>query len=418
MKIVKYLARALSSTLDRNPSLMFWLQGQWLNFGAFVLDLKMAGWVIRRPEWLRVKSSSKVRKLEPELDHASNVNGALATRIITASRLVLQAGVASAPARDTIWGSLLQEQYSELRRLIELGNAESLACFQARIFRTNTVNGYTYGTTFDGWPHRWHYVPVQIELSVVQLAESLGIIRAECHEQGETAFWRLLISEEELMGKIEEFFGFRIEQPRVGDPRGIFFGGRFLTRETCSHLYSAHRMRTAIERAGIMGPLNIVEIGGGFGGTCFWLRKLLRDRVQHYAIVDLPEVGLVQAYFLGSLEPESLIIRGEKRPSDKQTIELIPHFAVEDIEFNPNVIINQDSMPEMPESEVERYLEWASRRLKGIFLSFNQEAYSPFAGVHQVWVPEIAARHPQLRRVSRDTSWDRRGYVEEVYKTH
>ena len=417
MSLVKAVGHKLSQLLANNPKILFKIQEGWLRFGHDVLDLRMANWVVRRPEWLRAKSNNDRATLLPPLGLEAEVNIDIANRIIAMSAAASQKNQGAIAPQESMWGTLLQTHYGRLRSLVEKGDGAELAKFQSHIFRTETVNGYTYGSTFDSWPHRWHYLPVQIELSVVQLAESLGLIRAECHEQGETAFWRRICSEEELIGKLEDFFGFRIEQPRFGDPKGILFGGRFLTRETCSHLYTAHRMRTAIDRKGIPAPLKIVEIGGGFGGTCYWLRKLLGQRITHYAIVDLPEVGLVQASFLGSQHPEDLALEGENAAGKESIIQLIPHFAIEDIDFQPNVLINQDSMPEMPQSEVERYLDWATRNLDGLFLSFNQETYNPFDGVHQNYLPEIVSRFPKFARISRDASWDRRGYVEEVYET-
>lgn len=319
--------------------------------------------------------------------------------------------------KESMWGTLRLEHYSALRSLIESANTHDLAIYLSRIFRTETVNGYSYGTTFNRWPHRWCYLPVAIELSAVTLAECLGLLRAETHEQGSIAFWRKLMSEDELIEKLENYFGFRIESPRVGDPRGIIFGGRFLTRETCSHLYSAHRMTEVILRQKMTQPLRIVEIGGGYGGTCYWLRRLLGNQVERYVIVDLPEVGVVQSFFLGSLEPESLIIRSEELSGIVSPIQLIPHFELDSINFRPNIVINQDSMPEMPESEVSRYIGWLESNLDGLFISFNQEAYSPWKGELQVHVPSIVMRHPCFKRLSRETSWDRRGYVEEVYST-
>lgn len=417
MSLAKAVGRRMSRFLARRPALLFKVQEGWLRFGHRVLDLSMASWVIRRPEWLREKPEGLRKALEPALP-ADGAGVALAERSIAALRSA-GGGAASAgliPA-ESIWGGLLQSHYANLRSLVERGDSAALAAYQGRIFRTESVNGFSYGTTFDTWPHRWHYLPLQIELSVVQLAEALGILRAECHEQGRVAFWRSLFTEEQLIERIEAHFGFRVEQPRHGDPRGIMFGGRFLARETCSHLYTAYRMKSAIERQGVAGPLDIVEIGGGYGGTCYWLRKTLGPLVGRYVIVDLPEVGLVQATFLGGAEPASVVMRGESRSGKATPIELVPHFALAEIDFRPNIVINQDSMPEMPESEVERYLAWAAERLDGLFLSFNQETFSPAAGLHQVFVPALAARFPRLRRISRDTSWDRRGYVEEVYDT-
>lgn len=415
MSLLKRIGRNFSSFLAKRPQLLFRIQESWLAIGYNLFDLKMADWVIRRPEWLRKKPSRLSRNLEPSIAHQQELNIELAKRTINAYQAVEPTREGNLIPTQSIWGELRQSHYAKLRALVEAGEAPPLAEFQRNIFRTETVNGYTYGTTFDGWPHRWHYLPIQIELSVVQLAESIGVLRAECHEQGEIAFWRSIFSEEALISEIETFFGFRVEQPRQGDPRGIIFGGRFLTRETCSHLHSAFRMWKAIKRDGRAGIQNIIEIGGGFGGTCYWLRKLLGSNLGRYAIVDLPEVSLVQCFFLGSLAPNALVLRGEHRSDYAGAIELIPHFLLDQIEFRPTVLINQDSMPEMPKSEVERYLSWANENLDGLFLSFNQETYSPAHGSMQVHVAEVARSFPRLRLVSRDTSWDRRGYVEEVY---
>lgn len=174
-------------------------------------------------------------------------------------------------------------------------------------------------------------------------------------------------------------------------------------------------MREAIERHRVEEPLNIVEIGGGYGGTCYWMRKIFGERIRRYVIVDLPEGALVQSYFLGSVDPLSLSLYGEKRSLEPSSIELLPHFRLQEIDFQPNIVINQDSMPEMPESEVRRYAGWISEQLRGLFFSFNQEAYSPWRGELQTSVPGVLAGYPELSRVSRETSWSRRGYVEEVY---
>ncbi len=419
MSFIRSTATRVSRAICRSPRTMFALQQGWIKFGYKALDLWGASWSIRRHEWLIAKSKGTPTPLEPELQLSPTPDATMAARIIALYRKAATAtgGTDALIPETSMWGHLRQAHYAPFRKLVEQGDPLALAHYLQKLFRTETVNGYAYGTVFDNMPHRWHYVPVAIELSVVTLAESLGILRAECHEQGAIAHWRSQMDEAELMRRLDAAVGFRIEAPRFGDPRGILFGGRFLVRETCSHIYSAYRMRAAINRASLEGPLDLVEIGGGYGGTCYWLRKLLGERARCYAIVDLPEVNLVQAFFLGSAEPGSVVLFGEQTSgSPARPVQLIPHFALEEIAFRPHVLINQDSMPEMPESEVERYLTWASRSVDGLFLSFNQEAYAPWGGTPQVLVPEVASRFPALERLSRETSWDRRGYVEEVYR--
>jgi hypothetical protein len=126
---------------------------------------------------------------------------------------------------------------------------------------------------------------------------------------------------------------------------------------------------------------------------------------------------MVQAFFLGSIWPDSLVLPGEPLQGKTSAVQLLPHFRINNVDFQPNVLINQDSMPEMPESEVVRYMEWANGNVHGLFFSFNQETSAPWAGVPQVSVPNIISCYPRFRRISRETSWDRRGYVEEVYET-
>ena len=417
IKAFKKPVQLLSRYLWANPSTLFALQRAWLRFGYLYLDIRMASQVIRRPEWLRRDGKANHVDFAPPVDreHASHVP--IAERLISSFRRANpdQSSQSGLIPDESMWGTLLQIQYQDIRHLVQRGEVQTLADYLKTLFRSKTVNGYTYGTTFDQAPHRWRFLPVGIELSIVILAESVGILRAECPEQGTITYWREQFTEDQLVERLEAFFGIRLETPRAGDPRGIIFGGRFFSRETCSHLYSAHRMRELINRQpDLPSVIDIVEIGGGYGGLAYWLRRLMGDRLGRYVIVDLPEVSIVQAFFLASVDQESLALYGE--PCLGRAVnQLMPHWKLEEIDFRPAVLINQDSMPEMPESEVRRYLDWGARNVDGLFISFNQEAYEPWAGVPQVHVPTVVAQFPRYKRLARETSWDRRGYVEELY---
>jgi hypothetical protein len=419
MSALTRIAQALSKLLHRYPRVLFGLQRRWLRVGYDILDFTVATRVIRRPEWLRGYSKPLPSEFAPRLAPDKASDEIIAARIISSHRQikVREQRTAVPTLQDSMWGTFLQEEYGALRRLVEQGDTSGLARYLSTIFRSEAVNGYTYGSMFDPFPHRWWYLPVGIELSVVTLAESVGILRAECPEQGQIAYWRKEYTEEQLIEQLESFFSMRIEAPRIGDVRGILFGGRFLTLETCSQIHTAHRMRDAINReVGSSVELNIVEIGGGYGGLCYWMHRLLGTRINRYVVVDLPEVNLVQAYFLSSLKTGELLLFGEEKRKGEPGIELIPHWTLSDLDLRPNVLINQDSMPEMSQAEVERYLTWGSDNVNGLFFSFNQEAYSPWRGVPQVHVPSVVGRYPRFRRIARNASWMRRGYVEEIYK--
>lgn len=83
---------------------------------------------------------------------------------------------------------------------------------------------------------------------------------------------------------------------------------------------------------------------------------------------------------------------------------------------NIDVIINENSLPEMSEQSVENYLRFARNNGSGIFFSYNHEAYAPVNGIPQILVPEIVDRVGGFKRLSRSKSWVRDSYVEEVYK--
>jgi hypothetical protein len=74
------------------------------------------------------------------------------------------------------------------------------------------------------------------------------------------------------------------------------------------------------------------------------------------------------------------------------------------------LLINEDSMPEIPESVVKDYLAWVKPKLTGVFFSYNQETHK-----EQTLVAKAVIEAGGYKRLSRHLSWLRRGYVEEVY---
>lgn len=414
--------RALSRFLFRNPSCLFTMQRSALRAIDY-FDVLTAFKLLKRPEWILVPWKPDRAKLEFTASLPPSASDLLlAERIISSYTAALNAAPnknqGEEIARNTIWDVITQTHYARMHDFIRSGDRNALAGFLSRLFQTETVNGYSMGNTFDTGPHRWWLWARGIETSLVCLAEAVGIARAECPEQGEIGY-ELREGPSHLINRLEQYFGFRIEVPRIGAARGIMIGERFITRETCSQIYTAHRIREAVGLyLGSNLPLRIIEVGAGYGGLCYWMHRMFGDRITNYIIIDLPVSNAVQAYFLGKTLPSSTFLYHEPCVSDgnKSTINIVPHFALDEIKSGSNLLINQDSMPEMPLTEVRRYLNWGNQNVNGLFLSFNQEAYSPVNGVPQVLVPDIVANFSNYRRLSRHTSWDRRGYVEEIYR--
>jgi hypothetical protein len=416
--LLKLPLRYISQFLFLFPNCLFLLQRTVLRVAA-VFDVVIAFRLIKRPEWLLLKGSEHQAKLVFTLPVEPSISDiALAERNIATYSFAKNNSNSgnSGVALGTIWDTLLQTHYARLHFLLESGQPKPLAKFFNEIFQTETVNGYTNGTTFNLLPHRWWTFATAIEVSLVSLAEAVGVARSECPEQGVIGH-SLQPNATQLIEKLEKHFGFRIEAPNLGGARGVVLGDRFLSREVCSQIYTAYRIRQVLNARSISAPLHIVEVGGGYGGLCLWLHRMLGERIASYTIVDLPITNAVQAYFLSNTLEREVLLYGNSAAAvpTAGVVRLVPHFALSTLSGSYNLLLNQDSMPELPVSEVDRYVSWANENINGLFFSFNQEAYSVVSGTPQVLLPEVVSKFANYGLLERHTSWDRRGYVEEVY---
>lgn len=410
------LSKAISRFLYKHPAILFATQRCALRVVSRRLDFATAFQQLKRPEWVSVPGIERSFCLDFEIAGArTDAEVTLAKRIVDSyPRTVVDGKVDSGVGKDTIWKILSDRSYSRMLSIVLSGDPVAVADFFSRVFQSEAVDGFAMGTWYDSSPHRWWLWGAGVVTSIVSLAEACGLVRAECPEQGQIGYALSGDGLEGVLEKLDRHFGFRIESPRIGSARGISVDGRFISRETCSQLYTAERIRQAFDaQVSENAPMHIIEIGGGYGGLCYWLLKLCGNRIKNYYIVDLPATGLVQSYFLGSILNEGIEMYGARNEGAR--VVLVPHFALNSISSPINIMVNQDSMPEMPSSEVMRYLSWGARHLDGVFLSFNQEAFSIVNGTPQLLVPEYIASYPTYRRISRNTAWDRRGYVEEVY---
>jgi hypothetical protein len=254
---------------------------------------------------------------------------------------------------------------------------------------------------------------------VVSLAEYLGLLRVECPESHQ-AVSSLAVDIHAIISAIEQSLGMSISFPDVGSPYGIVANNSLIMMEQLEHIYVGLRVNEAISAhltAQENDALNIVEIGGGYGGLAYWLFQLGLPAGSHYTIVDLPVVNVLQTYFLaGTLGPERIALFGEPR-FPTTCISIVPTHAVRMGQCSPvDVLINENSMPEMSEAIVTDYLSWARDNLRGIFYNYNKEAGAIVRGQREPWVSEIVSRIGGFARLYRGLSWVRSGYVEEVYK--
>jgi hypothetical protein len=125
----------------------------------------------------------------------------------------------------------------------------------------------------------------------------------------------------------------------------------------------------------------ILEIGGGFGGLAYHLRKLVPHA--RYVIVDIPEALLVSSIYLSTLFPEgdNVLVTPDQLhllQKDSAGFTFVPNFLFDECctsgrEFD--LVLNTLSMSEMTERQVSYYAEGIRRLLgqRGVFFEQNQD---------------------------------------------
>lgn len=250
--------------------------------------------------------------------------------------------------------------------------------------------------------------------ALVSLAEALGVVPIEAPEQRRAglAFGGDV---EELLARVDDALGFRVDFPNLGAPFGMTVDGRLSTHETPEQIYAAVRLDQAT-RAHLgrppRTPLRIVEIGGGYGAMCYWYLCLNTSDVR-YTIVDLPIMNVLQGYFLSNalgVDAVSLYREPDAR------VRIVPDSALADVESPFDALVNKDSMPEMPYDAVLGYLQWGRSACSGFFYSYNHETPLQFPDHGSGHVPAAIKQVGGFTLRRRDHSWLRRGYAEEIYR--
>ncbi len=249
---------------------------------------------------------------------------------------------------------------------------------------------------------------------LVSLAEGVGAIAVENPEQG--AFGgNSRRAPAELVELISERIGISIEPPDVdGGLLKLDTGrGRFGERDA-NAIYTAWLMQQTT--AGHEGT-RICEIGGGSGRVAYWSHRL---GLTSYTIVDLPMVNVVQGYYaLKSIPAEKVSLYGEAEPgSVPGCLQILPPQAIAAItQPTFDLVLNQDSFPEMSAGTVAGYLQWIRTCCAGRLLTINHESSPPGVDGHpQVNVQEVTAETGGFTREQRFPYWLRRGYVVELYR--
>jgi len=326
--------------------------------------------------------------------------------------------VASAATdRNDLWTTITAGQ-SGFIGLLEGGDPGDLARYLCNLSRHDAGRGIVQGDReyqliVRDASYR-NAIGLMTKDKLVALAEAVGALPVENPEQG--VFGRsLYLDPDMLVAKISE---------RIGDIAPPDIDGGLLKVMTAHGLFGERDLNaifTAFLIRRLLGvssnSADVCEIGAGTGRVAYWV---FRNGIRNYTIFDLPHVNVVQGYYLlKGLGTESVALYDELEPiGGGPFVKVLPSHAIRDEQTRQyDLILNQDSFPEIHVATVREYLLWIRQVCRGSFMSINHETRPRSShGLIQLNVPEIVEEVGGFQRVDRFPYWLRKGYVAELYR--
>jgi hypothetical protein len=354
-----------------------------------------------------------VPDLEPESDDIK-----ISERLIGAYQRCVDDERAEGQYRVDLW-SHIRELQSAFLAILNEGDPVSLAAYLCNMSRHDATIGTVQGN------HEYqrlrrsrryrNWIALLTKDKLISLAEAVGVLSCENPEQGRWGA-NLHLDSNCLVEQIAQVVGIDIAPPPVD--------GGLLKIRTSQGLFNERDLNaifTAWSLKGILpeaSPSSLCEIGAGSGRVAYWSWRFgFRD----YTIFDLPHINVIQGYYLlKSLPDVPIHLYGEENCRDKtvQGIEILPYYKIGQAQSGRfELVLNQDSFPEIHEETVRAYLAHIKQISRRYFLSINHESQPPSVdGGLQVNVPENVAATGGYRRISRTPYWLRLGYVTELYE--
>ena len=321
-------------------------------------------------------------------------------RLLTAFRLT-----PNVQLKSDIWTRIGNSQ-SDFFEILNNGNAEQLAAYLCNMNRQSATTGTVQGNReFVRLKRNFfyrRYIARMAADKILLLAEACGVIYLSNPEQ--TNHVKPNIDFKEVVSKIEKSIGMSITPPDIdGGLLKIEIGNAKFNERDCNAIYTAQLLKTY---------KSICEIGGGSGRVAYWA---FRMGIQDYTIIDLPQINVVQGFYLMSaLGGNSVQLFGESKSAP---IKIIPNTSYNQmtVASDYDVICNQDSFPEMSQEVAIEYLKWISTGKKNL-ISINHESQPRgIEGNQQCRVGSLFSGIKGYELISRQQYWLRRGYALEIW---
>lgn len=297
-------------------------------------------------------------------------------------------------AESKIWEAITGTYHQTLVEALKSGSLERLGDRLAGLYDDCQLYGTELGRDYEPYAEAW-------SANLVTLAQAVGVAPVYNPEQPH----ELQLEAEPLIEAIEHELDLKLEHPGASNMPGVRVRGAFVPIKAlnCAHLI--HSVRGLLPSL----PANVLEIGAGIGMLAYYLKHR-----GIYDLIDLPVMAVIQAALLiETVGPDAVWLAGEAVGRQRIRIHGL-HYQAAASNLRYELIVNQDSMPEMAEAAAQRYIGLIVERLSptGVFLSINHESLRG----DQRRVMTQLDNHTELRQIRRVPFWGRAGYVEEAWK--
>ncbi len=227
-----------------------------------------------------------------------------------------------------------------------------------------------------------HIVDQRLDLEAATEAEALSafttFLAPGSHQSTGISDWARQINEglcRFLESRLDPALIAQYPAPTTGSPQMLTLHRQEIYTAHAWNLIAFKMLSELLEQHGPQGPLDVVEIGAGYGSAALnWIRS---GRVRSYVIIDLIDNLPNSGFFLRDNLPDwsfELVRIGEPLELREKTIyALCPSHiaALENTTFD--MALNTDSLGEMPRETARNYVSWINDHLRpgGVFLSKN-----------------------------------------------
>lgn len=326
-------------------------------------------------------------------------------------------------APTSIWHTISERWHADFIEIIQRRDVGALAYSLRNLHALPLLKGIDQSRdetiAFQNSEERRRGFLVEMKSLLVRLAEALGVLDLEMDPRYRAPA-NIYLPTKGVVEGIERNLGIDLSPPRIGEGRfGLEIGDNsVITNRDIYALYLANRCREIARKNGrSLKQVRVLEVGGGMGRLAYYLHKM---GFRHILLVDLPQIALIQAYFLKrSVGPSVTLGQGDVRRRDHIVISARAGALSSQPDGAFDIALNSDSMPEMGWQVARDYAQSIRRVCRGgVFLSANQESRKEIGedGVTHAVVGQVLQETGGYERVYRYPFWLRDGYVEELYR--